>query len=231
MDYKDDVLIKISNLSASSNKVSVIIPCFNCESFVERCIHSLVSQTYNNFEAIIVDDGSTDTSDAVIKRFFGDQRIHQIRHTKNVGLPASRNTGIRYSTGTLIAFLDSDDWWAPTKLEAQVRVFDDSNVDICAVAAKQIYCDGSSTISTLSALSKKDLYKTLLFRNCVPGSASSIMIRKKCFDSVGLFDEEMVSTEDQDMWIRLAEKYNYVFLSTQPLVFIDKTRDQSLSRN
>jgi len=104
--------------------VSVIIPTYNRAHLVGRSIQSVINQTYQDFEIIVVDDGSTDNTEDIIKEFQKkDKRIKHIKHNKNKGGSAARNTGIRAARGEYIAFLDSDDEWMPTKLEKQTSYF------------------------------------------------------------------------------------------------------------
>ena len=104
--------------------VSIIIPTYNRAHLIGRAIQSVLNQTYQNFEIIVVDDGSTDNTEEMIKEFQKhDKRIKYIRHEKNRGGAAARNTGIKVARGEYIAFQDSDDEWLPEKLEKQMDVF------------------------------------------------------------------------------------------------------------
>jgi len=103
--------------------VSVIIPCFNGEKFVAQAIESVLNQSYQRFEIIVVDDSSSDNPVSIVKPYLTDTRIKVIKHEVNKGILVACNTGIRASTGELIAFLDQDDLWLPEKLEKQVAVF------------------------------------------------------------------------------------------------------------
>src|SRR5262245_13613113 len=96
--------------------VSVIIPCYNREKLVGETIESVLNQTYQNFEVIVVNDGSTDGTEEAIKRYTSDVRIHYLKHEVNKGIPTARNTGIKHAQGEYVAFLDSDDLFLPDKL-------------------------------------------------------------------------------------------------------------------
>ena len=109
---------QISKKNKKRTLFSIIIPCYNAASTVERTLLGLVQQTYENFEAIIINDGSEDLSLQIINKFsFKDPRFKLINLTQNQGLSNARNIGLDYSTGKYICFLDSDDWWPSDKLE------------------------------------------------------------------------------------------------------------------
>ena len=112
-------------MNGKTPKVSVIIPTYNRAHLVGRAIRSVLNQTYQDFEIIVVDDGSTDNTEEVVKSF-NDPRIRYIRHEKNRGGSAACNTGIRAARGEYIAFQDSDDEWLPEKLEKQMQVFENT---------------------------------------------------------------------------------------------------------
>jgi len=105
--------------------VSVIISTYNRAHLIGRAIQSVLNQTYQDFEVIVVDDGSTDNTEEIVKSF-NDPRIRYIRHEKNKGAAAARNTGIKAARGKYIAFQDSDDEWLPEKLEKQMKVFENA---------------------------------------------------------------------------------------------------------
>ena len=114
--------------------VSVIIPTYNRAHLIDKAIKSVLNQTYQDFEIIVVDDGSTDNTNEVLKNFT-DSRIHYIFHTSNLGVSAARNTGIKTSQGEYIALLDSDDDWLPEKLDKQVDVLQNESSEV----GKDIY--------------------------------------------------------------------------------------------
>lgn len=210
--------------------ISVIIPCYNSAKFVVHTVKSVLSQTFADFELLIIDDGSTDETGQVISTFLSDARVRTIFHEKNKGLPAARNTGIRNAKGSLIAFLDSDDTWLPQKLETQVEAFDDPQVGVCCVEAYIEHRDSTIIFEQTAFPSEDDLYSALLFRNVIPGSASSVVVRKQCFEEVGVFDESLIASEDRDMWIRLSARYKFAFIDS-PLVTINRSQEHHMSDN
>lgn len=114
-------------------KVSVVIPTHNRSSLLRRAIQSVLDQTYQDFEIIVVDDASTDDTEAVVKGF-ADERIRYVRHSENRGEAASRNTGIRLAKGEYIAGHDDDDVWLPPKLEKQVKAFEKASPKVGVVS-------------------------------------------------------------------------------------------------
>ena len=102
--------------------VSVIVTCYNYAQYLEGCLRSILNQTYQDFELLIINDGSTDNTDEVVARFLDNEKIRYIKQN-NTGQAIATNNGIMAASGELIAFLDADDLWEPTKLEKQVKLF------------------------------------------------------------------------------------------------------------
>ena len=193
--------------------VSVIIPTYNTERFIGEAIRSVLQQTYTDFELIIIDDGSTDTTRAVLDPFLADARVRYV-YQENQGLPGARNTGIRESRGAFIAFLDADDLWTPEKLAQQVAAFQ-MHPEVSIVYCNYTNIDehgNDMPFDTLKTRRHNTLYEDLLYDNVVAGSGSAVLIRAECFHSVGLFDEHLVACEDLDMWRRLALDYQFLLL-------------------
>jgi glycosyltransferase involved in cell wall biosynthesis len=195
-----------------SRLVSVIIPSYNYAKFVPDAVESVLAQTYSTLEVIVVDDGSTDDTQEVLKNRFGD-RI-RILYQENKGLPAARNTGIRNATGEFVALLDADDWWLPTKLEKQMAVMErEPAVGVVYCGSLRVNLEtGSSYETPCRPDVRGDVRQKLLYSNCVAGSASAALIRRELFDKAGLFDETLKSAEDWDMWIRLSRHTHFDFV-------------------
>src|SRR5262245_18798192 len=187
-------------------EVSVVIPVFNRAVKVRRAIASVLAQTFQNFEIIVVDDGSTDgTSSAVAA--IADPRVTLIRHDRNRGGSAARNTGINASSVPFVAFLDSDDEWLPTKLERQLEVFERSSerVGLIYTWAERIFPDGS--VSRYIPRRRVDLARALLTVNFI-GETSLGMVRRIALDAIGGFDETLPSSQDMDLWLRICERFD-----------------------
>lgn len=201
--------------------VSVIIPCYNGEKFIGEAIESVVNQTYKNWELIVVDDGSTDNSEKIINQYFtADKRIQFIQHKKNKGIPSTRNTGIKISNGEYIAFLDQDDLWMKEKLELFIEEFSryDSKVGIIFSDFKIVFADNiiskkykKVNYYKIQKLSKRDFIKKLFMGNFIK-SASQVVLRKECFNKLGLLDEKLHGGDDYDFWLRAAGEFNFKYL-------------------
>ncbi len=195
--------------------VSAVIPTYNYAHFLCAAIDSVLAQTYKNIEVIVVDDGSSDNTSEVVKKYEG--KITYI-YQKNQGLSAARNTGIRAAHGTYVAFLDADDIWLVDKITEQMRLFESGN-NVGAVSCRFYEVDES--LRVLGESRHKDyppaeLKKRLMAKNVVSGG-SSVVVKKACFDAVGLFDESLRSAEDWDMWLRIERKY-IIRLVEKPLL-------------
>lgn len=198
-------------------KVSVIIPTYNRESMIRDAIQSVLKQTHQNFEIIIIDDASDDNTEEVVKSF-NDVRIKYILHKENKGGSAARNNGIKKATGKFIAFLDSDDWWHPKKLELQLFKMETSriNPDVIYTGIRQVNNYGE-LIKEIIPIFRGNILNELLNENVV-GTTSSVFLKKDIFSDVGLFDENLPSRQDIDLWIRASGKYTFDYVKT-PLVY------------
>ena len=204
--------------------VSVIIPTCNRERFIPRSLGSVLNQSFEDYEIIIVDDCSEDNTGEIVSKY-DDKRIRYIRHKKRMGGSAARNTGIRNSNGLFIAFLDDDDEWLPEKLCLQIELFI-KRPELGMVCTGYFYIDDitKKVLKKFSPEKKGFIYKDLLETNCL-GTTSTAMIRKECFGRVGVFDEDLPACQDWDMWLRISKMFEIDFLG-QPLVkfFIHKNR-------
>jgi len=189
-----------------SPKVSVVIPVFNRPAPVRRAIESVLAQTCQDFEIIVVDDASTDGTPAAVEAF-GDRRITLIRHERNRGGSAARNTGFRAGSAPYVAFLDSDDQWLPTKLDRQLEVFERSRdaLGLVYTGVERVFPDGS--VSRHIPRRRIDLSTALLTENVV-GETSLGMVPRSVLDAVDGFDESLPSCQDLDLWLRICERFS-----------------------
>jgi glycosyltransferase involved in cell wall biosynthesis len=196
-------------------KVSVIIPTYNCAHYLEQAIESAMNQTYDDLEIIVIDDGSTDDTSQVVRKY--EASIKYIRQ-ENRGLPAARNHAIKSSLGELIALLDADDWWEPSKLAEQVPILVE-DTELCLVYSdlEVVYDDGSITPSFLSSrplAASGYVFDQLLQSGFI--LPSTVLLRRTCLEEVGMFDEAMRSHEDIDLWLRMCQRWK-VTLVRKPL--------------
>ena len=192
------------------SKVSVVIPAYNAMTYLPKTLDSVLQQTFTDFEVLIVNDGSTDSIMAWFTTV-GDDRVRLISQA-NQGLPGARNTGITEAQGEHIAFIDADDLWEPTKLEKQVQCLD-AKPEVGLVYAWTLLIDqhGNSTGTVTAAQVEGHVWEKLLLGDVV-GSGSAAMVRRSCFDQVGLFDPDLTSIEDCDMWVRIAAHYPFAVI-------------------
>jgi glycosyltransferase involved in cell wall biosynthesis len=194
-------------------KVSVIIPTYNRAECLRSAIESALRQTFTDFEIIVSDDKSTDHTREVVKSF-KDRRITYILNDGNKGPSATRNTAILASDGDYIAFLDDDDEWLPDKLKRQVNLMEKSPPDICGVYTNRLMIDKLSG-KIISADPGTDKLKgNLLYQLAIksPIHTSTVLIRKRCLNEVGLFDETISYMEDRDLWIRLSMNWDFEYI-------------------
>src|SRR5262245_2975652 len=191
--------------------VTVVIPTFNYGRYVTAAVDSVLAQTYRNLDIVVVDDGSTDDTRQRLLPYL--DRIRYIYQT-NQGLSAARNTGIRAARGELIDLLDSDDVWHPHKLAVQVAYLSaHPEVGLLATDDRRFVEDAPPFLPEPSAASARHVsLRHLVIRSHF--GACGVLVRAECFRSAGLFDTDLRSAEDRDMWIRIAEHYPVVMLET-----------------
>ena len=181
--------------------VSVIIPAYNQGHYLGKAIRSVLTQTFADFEIIVVDDGSTDNTRQVA-RSFSDSRMRYI-HQQNAGLSAARNTGIRHATGAFLTYLDSDDLFLPEKLAILLAKFN-AEPELGFVAGQAVLIDENDRrIGEIFDKRLPEDSAQLLLGN--PLHVGSVMVRREWQERVGFFDETLRSYEDWDMWLRLAK--------------------------
>jgi glycosyltransferase involved in cell wall biosynthesis len=203
--------------------ISIVIPTYNRPKYLKQAIETILKQTYTNFEIIIVDDASTTDSKKVVESF-NDKRIQYFKNESRKGAPFSRNRGIDQAKGELIAFLDDDDEWEPSKLDEQRKLFDDEKLGlvVCYSLDKRF---GSERISKPpSSITYKDLLKSFNL-----SSTSSYLVRKKALDKVGYFDLNLPSGQEYDIALRISKYYS---VKTLPkLLMIQNASEGQISEN
>ena len=198
-------------MSITRPRISVIIPCFNSQRFIGQSLQSVIDQNYPNLEIICVDDGSTDnTRKEITDHFPSVLYLYQ----NNKGPAAARNLGIGKSTGHYVAFLDADDVWLPEKLSLQMEYLRKN------AGAKIVHTNikikiGTAIVDTIYPTQHQNgrIFEDLLLQK---GSVvcSTLLLKKECFEKVGLFDEELITAEDVHLYLRLAYYYDFHFLNS-----------------
>ena len=191
-------------------KVSVIIPTYNGEKYIREAIDSVLAQSYEDFEIVVVDDGSADNTKEVLDKY--EAQIKYI-YQENQGRSAARNRGVKESTGEYIAFLDADDLWEVDKLMLQMAYFEkNSNLGL-------IYSDALSVrdreVLVPSLFRERRPYAgrcfdKLLYENFIP--TQTVIVKKMVFEAVGGFDESIEVSEDYDLWLKILKKYEISYI-------------------
>ncbi len=203
--------------------ISVIIPTYNGEKYIEKAVRSVLGQTYKNLELIIVDDGSTDTTSRIIKALQEkDQRIQVVKNEGNLGFVKSLNRGLEKSIGSHIARIDDDDEWIDSgKLEKQIN-FLKENPDHVLVGGGLISIDKNGKKFDRRLLPEKDeeIRKLILMNNCFGHSA--VVFLKEAAEKVGNYDEEFGFFADWDLWLKLGEIGKMHNLQEYVMYYLDK---------
>ena len=202
-------------MSQAAGSVSVVIPAYNCEAFVGAAIESVLAQTRPVAEIIAINDGSTDGTEQVLRKVGPPVRaLTQV----NLGMSRARNRGCAEAAGEWVAFLDADDTWLPNKLEKQLAAGADPRVGLVYTDRFNIGDKGDlpDVQSAIQSLYTGDVYlDLLLLGNHI--TASSVMVRRSIVQELGGFEESIRGTEDWDLWIRIAERWQ-VAACHEPLV-------------
>lgn len=197
-------------------QTSVIIPTYNRAHVLPRAIKSVLNQTFRDLELIVVDDGSTDETENVVRGFQeNDERIRYIRHEINRGGNAARNSGLQNARGRYIAFLDSDDEWFPEMLEKQRHAFETTECSNPGLVYGGVVVFQNGGIrKTTRPKSRGRVLKPLL-QYCFLESGSNNLILREVFDACGRFDESDAlrkgGNQEYEMWIRIAQRYDFDF--------------------
>lgn len=184
--------------------VSVIIPTRNRPRLLDRAVRSALAQSYSRVEVWVLDDAS-DPPVRLESHAASDPRVNLVRPDKHLGSAAARNTGVSRSSGSLVAFLDDDDYWLPEKVSREVEVLMGSPPDVGAVDSGYELRSGARVIRRHLPDPDRNLRLELLQWPCL--LSSTVMMRRTTFDDVGGFDESLARTDDWDLWVRLLDRY------------------------
>ena len=217
--------------------ISVVIPAYNSVKSIRRAIDSVLAQTYHDYEIIVVDDGSTDGTGEVVKRY--GQRVNYM-YQENSGVCVARNVGIEAAKGQWIAFMDHDDEWAPEKLERQMQIVSENHsLKWCSVNYFQndgVRCTPVSNPETVTAiLSGSDYFESYFQaagKKIIRIMPTTILIHTEVFDKVGGFNAKLLRNEDTDLWCRIGLHYRQIGYIAQPLAtrYLDVSVPKTVSK-
>jgi glycosyltransferase involved in cell wall biosynthesis len=215
-----------------SPKVSVIVPAYNIASYLADTLMSVETQSFRDFEVLVVDDGSTDDTAKIVKTFCQRDDRFQLLQKENGGLSSARNYGMNHARGQYIALLDGDDLYKPDKLANHVARLDRNlSVGVVYSASAAIRDDGGSTFVSLSGRPiSNNLLFSLLCKNFI-GHGSNAVFRRSIVEEVGGFDETLPSSEDIDYWLRIASTGKWQFDREPQILCCYRVRPSGLSFN
>lgn len=193
--------------------VSVVIAVFNCEDFLERSIQSILNQTYQNIELIIVDDASKDNTHSILEKYQDNNLVHIIYNQQNLGISKSRNIGGRKAKGKYIAVQDADDVSFPTRIEKQVK-FLELKEGVVLLGTRRINIKNNIR-SSGRYYDEDNINKIIYLTN--PFAHTSAIIRKEIYDKIGGYNENYITTVDYELYIRLI-KYGKIAMIDEELV-------------
>lgn len=191
--------------------VSVVIPTYGRSHLLERAIDSVLDQTYDNIEIIVVDDNDSNSEHRVdtknvLQKYLKNDQIIYLKHEKNSGGSVARNTGIKASGGEYIALLDDDDEWFPEKLEKQIAYFENLDESVGVIYCSYILEEFDGDRECIRS-EKGNLTKELLMLKFDPGASSTLVFRKNILEEIGYFDERFARHQDLEVLIRLCRNY------------------------
>lgn len=221
-------LLSLNKVTVIILMISIILPVYNGEKYIEDAIKSVMSQTYNNWELIVIDDGSSDSTSTIVNKYI-NTNIHYI-YQENKGPSDARNKGITVAKGEYLAFLDADDLYKSNKLSDQLSYLNENpSVDI-------VYNDIEVVDEFLNHLSflksegiynrKEDFLAVLLFRQIIP-LPPSMLIRRRCFEGGLKYNSNYIHCEDYDLTIQLASQYTFGYLPEN--LYIYRRHDNNLT--
>ena len=190
--------------------VSVVVTCYNYARYLPTALDSVLGQTFSDYEVIVVNDGSTDNTDDVIKPYLEHPKVRYFKKA-NGGQATAKNLGIREARGEFIAFLDADDYWLPTKLEKQLELFrKNPAVGVVYSFIRQMGPEGREIPFEMPTCRRGSILTNLY--GCGFICFSSSMVRREFFEQYGVFDESLGMAIDYDLWLRLSTVTEFDFV-------------------
>ena len=199
--------------------ISIILPTFNHAKFLKKAIESVISQSYINWELIIIDNNSTDETFDIVNSY-SDRRIRYSKIQNNGVIAASRNHGISLSNGSWIAFLDSDDWWTKNKLSRSVEYINEDKFDLIY---HDLFLVNKTNQKSYQRLARSRNLNSPVFEDLLLNGNgilnSSVIVRKDLLDEVGLIscDTDKITWEDYDCWLRISQRTNQFYYIKETL--------------
>lgn len=204
----------------------IITTCKREPAIVKRAINSIISQTYKEWELIVVDDSPEDFEQRSevyqsVIAYSDKYNVKYIQNEKNSGACFSRNVGMNMAQGEYIAFLDDDDEWLPEKLEEQLKTLQKESDDTALVYGPYIVFNEITKEKSINEIPERNgmLYKELLSHGNFVGGLSMPMMKTKCIKEIGGFDEEMPAVQDMDLWLRLSQLYRFKYMAKPYVVY------------
>lgn len=216
-------------------EITIIIPTYNRADFLGLAVESVLGQTYKNWELLIIDDASTDSTESIIATYTQkdsakyDSRIRSIKNAANLGISKTRNRGLHEARGTYIAMLDSDDIWLdPEKLAKQIAAFEkNTKLGIAGTWITQIDETGKTLRNIAFAQSDADIRRTFVYYNSIV--QSSVLFLKQAALDAGGYDETLATMEDTDLWLNIGTKYE---IETLPVYAVGyRVHKNSITKN
>ncbi|MDP5337298.1 MAG: glycosyltransferase [Nodularia sp. (in: cyanobacteria)] len=197
--------------------ISVVIPAYNCEKTIQATIESVLNQTFTNFELIIINDGSQDSTLDIVSQI-KDTRIKVFSYP-NAGGNVTRNRGLHHAIGEFVSFLDADDIWTPDKLQVQLQALQNNpDAQVAYSWTDYINENGEIFLSGTHITANGDVYEKLIITNFLE-SGSNPLIRREAVLELGGFDESLPAAQDWDMWLRLAARYSFVAVPSVQILY------------
>jgi len=219
------------NEKSASPHVSVVITCYNYGRYLTGALESVFAQTFTDFEVIVVDDGSTDDTPAIMAKYAERPYLLYIRQD-NGGQAKAKNTGFRNARGKYIGFLDADDLWEKDKLEKQLKLFSSDSIGVVYTRPRYIDGDGRDLDFKLTGEYLKPqrgrVTNFLFMDNFIP--FSSALVRRDCLERFGAFDETLKMGIDWDLWLRISTVYQFDFVD-EPLLIYRMGHADQMSKN
>ena len=207
-------------------KVSAIIPTYNSARYLAEAVESALKQTLEEIEVVVVDDGSTDETESLMRGY--DLRVRYVRQP-NSGVALARNRGIKESRGRYVAFLDADDVWVPHKLERQLAALEKNRGCRACYTAFTVSTSDLLPIGINRSKRRGSALEDLLLIGNIVGTPSTVLCERSLFEEVSGFDESLSQCADWEMWIRLAMQTDFVYLD-DPLALY-RQHDSNMSRS